>query len=96
MFILDDMVLRSLGLQLPMPFDTLSTLEAIEEAVMKELYNPEKLNNELREITALFSDGKISRKEFEKKKEDIILKLGIADKVKERGAKSRHADIKMI
>ena len=96
MFVIDDIVLRSLGVKLPMPFDMLSTLETIEEAALKELYDPEKLNNQLKEISLLFSDGKISREEFEKGKEDLLLQLSIADKVKEMGSKSRNMDIKLF
>ncbi len=96
MFVLDDIVLRSLGIQLPIPFDMLSTLEAIQEAALKEVYDPKKLNNELKEISMLLEDRKINRKEFERRKEDIILRLKIADRVKEMGAKNKAMDIKFL
>lgn len=96
MFILDDIVLRSLGVRLPAPLDTLSTLELIEEAGLKELYDPKKIKNQLKEISLLLDTGKMTREDFERKKEDLISQLSVAEEVREMSMKRQGTDAKLL
>ncbi len=96
MFILDDIALRSLGISLPIPFDTLAVLETVQDFALKELYNPEKINNRLKEVSLLLADGKITKEEFEREKKELILKLGIAEKVRENIEKRNKKDIRLV
>ncbi|MDW7731382.1 MAG: hypothetical protein SCH66_03010 [Methanolobus sp.] len=63
MFILDDMLLRQLGISLP-GLDLLWTIEQIRDFAYKELYNPEKIKNQIKENRMLYEFGEISLDEY--------------------------------
>jgi len=77
MFILDDLLLREFGLCIP-GLDIIWTLEQIRDFALKELYNPEKVQNQIKENRMLFEFGEISKEEYERKNDDLLQKLKLA------------------
>ena len=43
MFLIDDLMLRSLGISMPPGLDMIGTIEQIQKQAYKEMYNPEKI-----------------------------------------------------
>lgn len=82
MFLLDDLVLRSLGISIP-GLDLIYTLEIIRDLAYKELYNPEKITNEIKENQMLYEFGEISGEEFEEKKSRLMEQLKFAERFEE-------------
>lgn len=95
MFIIDDILLRSIGVKLPIPFDTLSTMETIRDFALKEMYDSAKLNEELKKVRMLYDMHEISKEEYEKRKTKILQKLKIAERVREVDL-VRRMDIKLV
>lgn len=79
-FIVDDIFLRMLGISIP-PFDMIWIMEQIRDYAYGELYNPEKINDELKEIRLLYELGEITKEEYEKKNEELNHKLKLANRV---------------
>lgn len=59
MFIMDDILLRQLGISIP-GIDTLWTIEQIKNFAHKELYNPEKIKSKIKENRMLFEFGALT------------------------------------
>jgi len=91
MFLIDDIVLRSIGINLPV-FDLLWTFEQIQKYSMKEFYNPEKIKNRIKENRLLYEFGEVTREEYEKINSDLMRKLKIAERAMEMDLGAR-ADI---
>lgn len=83
MFVIDDIILRMLGIQLPVPFDMLTIFEYIRDFALKEKYNPEKIKDQLKENRMLYEMGEISEEEYKKRDAELKHKLKIADRVKD-------------
>lgn len=79
-FIIDDIFLRMLGISIP-PFDMIWLMEQIRDHAYGELYNPDKINDELKEIRLLYELGEITKEEYEKKNEELNHKLKLANRV---------------
>lgn len=94
MFILDDLLLRGLGISLK-PFDMIWYLELMMDYALKEKYNLKRINNQIKENQLLFELGEISQKEHKekhellleerKKTEEIIASLSQDMKIQELG-----------
>lgn len=89
MFILDDIILRSLGIKLPIPFDMLAVIERIHDAVINEMYDIDKLNDQIKENRMLFELGEISKEEYERKNTELMQKLELAEKAREMDLESK-------
>lgn len=79
-FIVDDIFLRMLGISIP-PLDMIWLMEEIRDYAYRELYDPEKINDQLKEIRLLYELGEISKEEYDKKNEELNRKLRIANRV---------------
>jgi len=78
--IIDDIALRALGIDLG-PLDMLWYFERIQEAAEKELYNPEKISDELKNNRMLYELGEISKEEYENHNERLNHKLKKAKRI---------------
>ena len=88
MFILDDILLRMLGISVP-GLDFFSTLELVKNVAYKELYNPEKIKNKIKENQMLYEFGEISRDEFEETKSRLMEQLKFVERFKEMNLSAR-------
>lgn len=82
MFIIDDILLRSIGISLP-GLDMIWTLEQIQKFALKGYYNPDKIKNQIKETRLLYEFGELGRQEYEQKNSELMHKLDVAQKVLE-------------
>lgn len=82
MFFIDDLVLRTLGINLP-GLDMIWTLEQIHKFALKGYFNPEKIKNQIKETRLLYEFGELDRQEYEQKNRELMHKLDMAKKVLE-------------
>jgi len=80
MLIIDDVILRMLGISLPV-LDLLWTLEQIQNYAYRETYNPEKIRNRIKENRLLFEFEELSREEYERANIDLMHLLKMAERV---------------
>jgi hypothetical protein len=88
MFFIDDMLLRSLGINLP-GLDMIWTIEQIQKFAYKGLYDPVKIKNQIKETRMLYEFGELDRKEYEQKNSDLMDKLDMAEKFEEMNLNSK-------
>ncbi|MDD4653574.1 MAG: gas vesicle protein GvpG [Methanothrix sp.] len=88
MFIIDDIVLRSIGISVP-GLDMIWTLEQIQKYALKGYYNPEKIRDQIKETRLLYEFGEIDRQEYEQTNSRLLHKLDVAQKVLEMDLGSR-------
>ncbi len=81
MFLIDDLLLRQLGISIP-GLDLIWTLEQIRDFAYREMYNPEKIKNRIKENRLLFELGEMTIDEYEKTNAKLLQELKHA----ERGA----------
>lgn len=79
MFILDDLLLRALGISMP-GLDLIWTVEQIQRFCHREMYNPEKIKNQLKENRLLYEFGERTREEYERTNSELMRKLKLAEK----------------
>jgi hypothetical protein len=88
MFFIDDLLLRTIGISLP-GLDMIWTLEQIQKFAYKELYNPEKIKNQIKETRLLYEFGELTRLEYEEKNAELMHNLDLALKADEMNLESR-------
>ncbi len=88
MFIIDDIVLRSIGISLP-GLDMIWTLEQIQKFALKGYYNPDKIRDQIKETRLLYEFGELDRQEYERMNSQLLHKLDVAQKVLEMDLGSR-------
>lgn len=81
MFIIDDLLLRQMGITIP-GLNLIWTLEQIRDFAHREMYNPEKIKNRIKENRLLFELGEMTIDEYEKNNAELLQELKHA----ERGA----------
>jgi hypothetical protein len=81
MFIIDDILLRQMGITIP-GLSLIWTLEQIRDFAYREMYNPEKIKNRIKENRLLFELGEIASDEYETANAELLQELKHA----ERGA----------
>ncbi len=81
MFIIDDILLRQLGISIP-GLSLIWTLEQIRDFAYRELYNPDKIKNKIKENRLFFEFGEITTDEYERTNAKLLHELKLA----ERGA----------
>jgi len=94
MFLIDDLVLRAVGISLK-PFDMIWMLELLRNYALQEKYNIQKIDNQIKEKRLLFEIGEITREEYEEenkllleerqKAEEIMASLSQDMKIQELG-----------
>ncbi|MGD9911036.1 gas vesicle protein GvpG [Methanothrix sp.] len=80
MFVIDDFLLRSIGISVP-GLDLIWTLEQIRGYAQRELYNPERIRNHIKEIRLLYEFGEMSREDYLERTEQLMQRLRIAEQL---------------
>jgi len=78
MFIIDDILLRQMGITIP-GLDLIWTLEQIRGFAHREMYNPEKIKNRIKENRLLFELGEMTIDEYEKNNAELLQELKLAE-----------------
>lgn len=86
--IIDDILLRTLGLSVP-PFDMLWLLETLQDFAVREAYNPEEIQNKMKENRMLYEMGKKEKEEYEARHEKLQEDLRRAKKARETNLNHR-------
>ncbi len=71
MFLIDDLLLRGLGMSMK-PFDIIWMLELMRNYALKEKYNLKRIGNELKENQLLFEIGELNEEEYREKHELLL------------------------
>jgi hypothetical protein len=82
MFIIDDILLRQLGITIP-GLNLIWTLEQIRDFAFKELYNPDKIKNKIKETRLLFEFGEMTIDEYERTNAKLLQELKLAEQAQE-------------
>ncbi len=82
MFILDDIILRTLGFSLQ-PFDMIWLLELLRDYSLKEKYDIKKINNKIKENRLLFELGELNEAAYKEKHELLMQELQMAQEITE-------------
>lgn len=79
-FLIDDLLLRTLGLSVP-PFDMLWLLETITDYVgdARQEGILQDINNKIKENRLLYELGEITKEEYEKRSRDLNQQLRMSD-----------------
>ncbi len=88
MFILDDLLLRSVGLEIP-GLDLIWTFEQIRDYAYKETYNPEKISDQIKENRLLYEFGDITREEYDRTNTELMRQLTLAKRGQEMNLEVR-------
>ena len=81
-FLVDDIVLRMLGISIP-PFDMIWLLEIIRDFAVREAYDPEKISDSIKENRMLYELGEITKEEYERVNTEFLEALEIAKHARE-------------
>ena len=79
MFIIDDLLLEQFGIKIP-GLSLIWTLEQIRDFAFREMYDPEKVKNKIKENRMLFEFGEVSRDEYEKNNIKLLQELKLAQR----------------
>lgn len=71
MFLIDDLLLRAVGLSLK-PFDMIWMLELLRNYALKEKYNLKCINDQIKENRLLFEIGELSEEKYKEKHELLL------------------------
>ena len=82
MFLFDDILLRMLGISIP-GLDLISDIEIIRDFAYRELYNPDKIKNQIKENQMLYEFDELSTEEYEERKTELMRQLKFAERVLE-------------
>ena len=82
MFIIDDLLLRGLGISLK-PFDMIWILELMRDYALMEKHNLKKINNQIKENQLLFELGELSGEEYKEKHTLLLEKRERAEEIME-------------
>jgi len=82
MFMLDDLLLRGLGLSIP-GLDMIWIFEQIMDHSHNEMYNPEKIKNSIKDNRLLFELGEITREEYDETNAELMRQLKLSKRGQE-------------
>ncbi len=88
MFLIDDVFLRALGLSIP-GWDTVWLMELLRDFAYKEMYNPEEIQDKIKENRMLYESGEITEEEYRKLEEELLSRLKLTKRVEEMNLKVR-------
>lgn len=88
MFLLDDMLLRAIGVSIP-GLDLIDTFERIHGFALKEMYDLDKINGQIKENRLLFEMGERTKEEYERINRELLGKREIAEKIREMDLNKR-------
>jgi hypothetical protein len=79
MFLIDDILLRQLGISIP-GLSLIWTFEQIRDFAYRELYNPDKVKNKIKENRLLFEFGELTTDEYERNNAKLLQELKFAQR----------------
>ncbi len=85
MFIIDDLILRSLGVSLPPGLDMIGTMEEIQKLANKEMFNPEEIKSKIKEIRLLYEFGEVTHGDYEMINAQLMHDLRVAEDLQRSG-----------
>lgn len=88
MFIIDDILLQQLGITIP-GLNNIWTLTQIRDFTYREMYDPEKIKNSLKENRMIYEFGEITKEEYEKNNIRLMQQLKMAEMGKEMALQIR-------
>lgn len=80
MFLIDDLLLRTVGLSLK-PFDMIWMLELLRNYALREQYNIKNINNQIKENRLLFEIGERNEEEYREKNELLLERRKKAEEI---------------
>jgi len=80
LFVIDDLLLRSIGISVP-GLDLIWTLEQIRGYAQRELYNPERIRNQIKETRLLYEFGEMGHEDYLERTEQLMQRLRIAEQL---------------
>ena len=80
--------MRELGIEIP-GLSLLWTMEEIREFALKELYNPEKIQGQIKENRMLYELEEVSLEEYERTNAELLRKLQLAQRSDEMNIRAR-------
>ena len=92
MFLIDDLLLRALGLSMK-PFDLIWILELMRDYALKEKYNIKAVTDKIKENRLLFEIGEITEEEYNEKHEILVEELEKAKEVIEKLSDVKIAEV---
>lgn len=81
-FIIDDILLRMLGISIP-PFDMIWLFETIQDFAVRETYDPDKISDAIKENRMLFELGEITKEKYKRTNTELLEVLEIAKRARE-------------
>jgi hypothetical protein len=81
MFLIDDLMLRSLGISMPPGLDMIGTIEQIQKQAYKEMYDPEKIKSLIKENRLLYEFGELEREDYERTNAELMHNLKVAEEI---------------
>jgi hypothetical protein len=88
MFLVDDIILEAAGIRIP-GMDLLWTFERVMDMALKELYDPEKIRNSIKENRLLFEFGELTSEEYGAREAALRGDLETAERIEEMCLRSR-------
>ena len=92
MFLIDDLLLRALGLSMK-PFDLIWILELMRDYALKEKYNIKAVTDKIKENRLLFEIGEITEEEYNEEHELLLEELEKAKEVIEKLSDVKIAEV---
>lgn len=87
-FLIDDLILRMFGISIP-SFDLIWLLEQIRDLAIRDMYDPEKISDRIKENSILYELGEITKEEYEQARDELMDKLKLARRVRETNLEHR-------
>ncbi|HIE31112.1 MAG TPA: hypothetical protein EYP67_01850 [Methanosarcinales archaeon] len=78
MFIIDDLLLRQVGISIP-GLDLIWIFEQIRDFAYREMYDPEKIRNRIKENRLLYEFEEIDREEYDRTNTELMRQLKLAE-----------------
>ncbi len=88
MFLLDDMVLRTIGLSIP-GVDLIWLFEELRDIAFREKYDPDKIRDQIKENRMLYEFGEVTADVYERKNAELTRKLNLAKRADSMGLEIR-------
>jgi hypothetical protein len=76
-FLLDDLILKELGIEIP-GLSLIWTIQQLINVAYRELYDPEKIKASIKENRMLYEFGERSKEEYEREHERLASELKMA------------------
>lgn len=80
MFLIDDLLLKMVGISLK-PFDMIWMLELLRGYALKEKYSLKEVNGQIKENRLLFEIGELSEEQYKEKNELLLEKRQEAEEI---------------